>query len=140
MHLKEAAPHADPSCMGDRGDIVLGWLTKLVGTLAVLGIVGFDLISLGSARFSADGHAQTAAREAGAMYKSSKDIQAAYEAAVSTASEHGDTIDPQTFTVTPEGAVTLTLTRVAPTLVIAKIPQARHWAEVEVTTTSRTAS
>jgi len=46
----------------DRGDIVLGWLTKLVVTLSLLGVVGFDLISLASARFQGEDHAQSVVR------------------------------------------------------------------------------
>ena len=123
--------------MDDRGDIVLGWLTKLVVALAVLGVIGFDLISLGSARFQAEEHAQAAAREAGARYSSTKDVQAAYDAAVGEVAQHGDTIDPQTFTVAPDGTVTLTLRRSAPTMLIEKVKQARGWAEVEITVTGR---
>ncbi len=47
VHLKPTPLRADqPVVTSDRGDIVLGWLTKLVVTLSLLGLVGFDLISL----------------------------------------------------------------------------------------------
>ena len=123
--------------MGDRGDIVLGWLTKLVVTLAVLGVVGFDLVSLGTARFQAEDHAQAAARAANASWKSAQDLQRAYDAALAEVAEHGDTIDPQTFTVGTDGNITLTLHRVAPTMLVEKIGPARSWAEVDVTVSAR---
>ena len=119
--------------MDDRGDIVLGWLTKLVVVLAVLGVIGFDLISLGTARFQAEDHAQSAVRAASSSYASGKDLQQAYDAALAEVVEHGDTIDPQTFTVTPDGAVTLTLHRTAPTMLVEKIAPLREWADVRRT-------
>ena len=133
MDLKQAAPDAEPSVMDDRGDIVLGWLTKLVATLAVLGVIGFDLIALGSARFQAEDHAQAAVRAAHDAYRSSPDVQAAYDAALAEVVEHGDTIDPQTFTVATDGTVTLTLHRTAPTMLVEKIAPLREWAEVQRT-------
>ena len=119
--------------MGDRGDIVLGWLTKLVATLAVLGVLGFDLISLGAARFQAEDHAQAAVRAANEAYRSTPDLQAAYDAALAEVVEHGDTIDPQTFAVAPDGTITLTLHRTASTMVIEKIGPLKAWADVERT-------
>ena len=126
--------------MGDRGDIVLGWLTKVVVTLAVLGVVGFDLVSLGAARFQAEDHAQTAVRAASEAYRTPNDLQAAYDAAYAEVAEHGDTIDPQTFSVAADGRVTLTLRRTAPTMLVEKIGPLRPWAEVERTVSARPAS
>ena len=126
--------------LGDRGDIVLGWLTKLVATLAVLGLIGFDAISLGSTRFQAEDHAQSAVRAASETYKSSKDLQAAYDAAVAEVVEHGDTVDPTSFAVTPDGTVTLTLRALAPTMLVEKVAPLRDWAQVETTVTGRSAS
>lgn len=137
MDLKEASRRADPLHMDDRGDIVLGWLTKVVAVLAVLGVLGFDAISLGAARFQAEDHAQLAARAAAETYRSGKDLQAAYDAAVSEVLEHGDTIDPQTFTVAEDGTVTLTLLRVAPTMLLEKIGPAKDWARMTSTASAR---
>ena len=124
----------------DRGDIVLGWLTKLVVTLAVLGVIGFDLISLGTARFQAEDHAQTAVRAASEVYKTPNDLQAAYDAAYAAVAEHGDTIDAQTFSIGPDGRVTLTLRRTAATMIVEKVGPLRPWAEVERTVSARPAS
>lgn len=130
MDLKQSAPHADPFCMNDRGDIVLGWLTKLVVTLAVLGVIGFDLISLGTARFQAEDHAQNAVRAASEVYKTPADVQAAYDAALAAVVEHGDTIDPNSFAVSGDGTVTLTVHRTATTMLVEKIGPLRAWADV----------
>ena len=137
MDLKERSRRADPQDMDDRGDIVLGWLTKVVAVLAVLGVLGFDAISLGAARFQAEDHAQIAVRVAAESYRTGKDLQAAYDAAVAEVVEHGDTIDPQTFSVDPDGTVTLTLLRVAPTMVLEKIGPVRDWANMPSTVSAR---
>lgn len=119
----------------DRGDIVLGWLTRLVLGLAVVGLIGFDLVSLGATRFQAEDHAQSAARAAAEVYRGPSDLQAAYDAAVGEVLEHGDTIDPTTFAVAPDRTVTLTLRRAAPTLLLEKVPPLRPWADVRRTVT-----
>ena len=128
---------------GDRGDIVLGWLTKLVVVLAVLGVVAFDLVALGVGRLQAEDRAAAAARAAVSSWSSSKDVQAAYEAALARVAEDGgaleDTIDPGSFRVDPDGAVTLTLRHTATTLVVEKVGPARPWATSSVTTTARPA-
>lgn len=119
--------------MNDRGDIVLGWLTKLTVVLAALGVLGFDAISLTTARFQAEDHAQAAVREARDAYRGSNNLQAAYDAAVAEVAQHGDTIDPQTFSIGADGRVTLTLHRKAATMLVEKVPQLRHWTEVQQT-------
>jgi hypothetical protein len=137
VDLKAAARTADlPVMGGDRGDIVLGWLTKVVLTLAVLGVVGFDVVSLGLARVVAEDHAQDAARAAGAAFRESKDLQTAYDAAVAEALTHGDTVDASTFTISSDGRPTLTLRRTVPTLLVEKIGPLRSWADVASTVTA----
>lgn len=140
MDLKKRAPDADPLGMNDRGDIVLGWLTKLTVVLAALGVIGFDAISLTTARFQAEDHAQAAVREARDAYRGSNDLQTAYNAALAEVAQHGDTIDPQTFTIGPDGRVTLTLHRKASTMLVEKIPQLRPWTEVRQTVSAVPAS
>ena len=140
MHLKPGAKEADLESMDDRGDIVLGWLTKLVASLAVLGVLGFDAVSLVSARFQAEDHAQSAVRAANESYRGNKDLQQAYEAAVAEVTDDGDTIAPESFQVAPDGQITLTLHRTAATMVVDRIPPARDWAEVDVTVTGRPSS
>ena len=131
--------HAAPA---DRGDIVLGWLTKLVVVMALLGVVGFDLVSMGAGRLQAEDEAQAAARAAVTSFKADKDLQAAYEAALAHLSKQGavgSTISPESFSVAPDGAVTLTLEHTAPTLVVEKVPQVRSWATASATVTGRPA-
>jgi hypothetical protein len=142
--LKVRADRADPAAMGheqrsDRGDIVLGWLTKLTVVLALLGLVAFDGISLALGRFRAEDRAAAAAREAVDAWRSTKDVQRAYEAALAETGPE-DTVAPTSFSVDPAGAVTLTLQHRVATLVVEKVGPLRDLATSTVTTTARPAS
>ena len=136
MVLKDRAGRADPPVVtGDRGDIVLGWLTRLVLVLSVVGLVGFDGISLVAARFQAEDHAQSAVRAAAAAYDGPQDLQRAYDAAVAEVADKGDVVDAPSFSVAPDGTVTLTLRRTAQTLLLEKVGRLKPYAEVERTVT-----
>jgi hypothetical protein len=111
---------------GERGDIVLGWLTRLVAMLAVLGVMAFDGVSLAQARFQAADRATTAASAAADAYRAKHDLQGAYDAAYATLSP-GDTIETQTFTVAADGTVTLRLHHQAATLLVSKIGPLKKW-------------
>jgi len=123
----------------DRGDIVLGWLTKLAVVLGVLGLVAFDGISLVQARFQAADRATTAASAAADDYKTNHDLQKAYNAAFTTLSS-GDTIETKTFQVTTDGTVTLRLHHLATTLVLQHIGPLKHYADAVETGEGRPAS
>lgn len=144
MTLKPTAPATDPSAVmrtrGDRGDIVLSWLTKLVVVLAVLGVVGFDAISIGVGRLKAEERATEAARAAVQSWSQTEDLQVAYQAALATTNADGltvDTIDPATFSVGTDGSVTLTVEHAASTLVVEKIGAVADWATSSATVTAR---
>jgi hypothetical protein len=116
------------SAHDDRGDIVLGWLTKVVVVLGVLGLLSFDGVSLVQARFQASDRATTAASEAADSYKSTKDLQKAYDAAMATVHD-GDTIETKTFTIADDGTVTLRLHHKATTLLVRRVRALRSWAD-----------
>jgi len=127
---------------GDRGDIVLGWLTRVALVLALLGVAGFDLISVGAGRVRAQDDAQAAARAAVKSFDTDADLQRAYEAALASVVEYGavgSTIAPESFSVAPDGAVTLTLEHTTATLVVEKIAPIRSWADASATVTGRPA-
>lgn len=114
----------------DRGDIVLGWLTKLTVTLALAGVVLFDGVSLVAARFQAADAAGAAARAAAEQYRDSKDVQQAYDAAYAEVAAQGDTVGTQDFRVGADGSVDLSVTREASTLVLEKIAPLRRFTVV----------
>ena len=126
----------------DRGDIVLGWLTRLTVVLAILGVIGFDLVSVGAGHLAAEDQAQDAARAAVTSFRADQDVQRAYEAALADTLEDGkvgDSIDPATFSVAEDGSVTLTLQHVSPTLLVEKIAPLRRFATATATVTGRPA-
>lgn len=132
-----SASHGSRLPSGDAGDIVLGWLTKIMVLLAVLGVMAFDAVSLGSSYVQTEDAGQQAARRAAERYSLDKDLQAAYDAALLPLLARGDTIDPDSFSVSPDGAVTLTISHQTPTLLVEKIPPLREYAVVEATVTGR---
>jgi hypothetical protein len=121
---------------GDDGDIVLGWLTRLTLALGLLALVGFDALSLVQARVQAADRAGTAAAAAAQDFATSRDLQHAFDAAYATVGD-GDTIETGTFRVAPDGTVTLRLHHEAATLLVAKVPVLRPWADAVGTGRSR---
>jgi hypothetical protein len=121
---------------GDRGDIVLGWLTRLVVVIGLLGLVGFDGVSLVQARFQAADRATRAAEAASDSYATAKDVQAAFDAAYATTLD-GDVIETKTFTVAPDGTVTLRLHHTATTLLLYRVKALQHYADAVGTGTAR---
>jgi hypothetical protein len=124
---------------GDQGDIVLGWLTKVVVALGLLGLVAFDGISLAQARFQAADRATTAAAAAADDFKVNHDLQKAYNAAYATVSG-GDTIETKTFTVSTDGTVKLRLHHEATTLIVRRIGPLKKWTDAVETGEGRPAS
>lgn len=102
--------------VGDRGSIVVGWLTKLVVLFAVLGLLGHDAVKIVVANFAAADDAGVAASAAADTYAAKKDIRAAYAAAVDAVAGKGDTVATEGFTVAADGRVTLTVERTPTTL------------------------
>jgi len=115
----------------DSGSIVLGWLTKLAASLAILGLLAFDGFSLVRADFTAADHANTAASAAADVYKQTHDIQKAYDAAAALAKLDGETIDPKSFTVRPtDDHILLTLHRKAKTLWMQEIGPLKKYTDL----------
>jgi hypothetical protein len=115
----------------DRGDIVLGWLVKVVVVLAALGVAGFDGISIGSAKVSVVDEANTAATAGSDVFLRTHDVNLAFAASVTAAESANplDEIKPTDYSVDADGTVHLTLRRLAPTLVLQHVPPVRSWAE-----------
>lgn len=103
--------------MSESGAIVLGWLTKVVVSLSLLGLVTFDGIALVTANFSVADHANLVANVAADDYKLTHNAQMAFNAASEEALKNDEIVDDRTFVVrTDTGHVTLTLRKTAVTL------------------------
>lgn len=110
---------------------MLGWLTRLTLVMSVFGVLAFDAFALTAGRFGAEDNAQAAARAASQAYRTPADLQRAYDAAYAVVAADGDRIEAPSFSITPEGRVTLVLRRTVPTLLVEKISPLRRWADIE---------
>ena len=116
----------------DRGDIVLSWLVRVIVLLAVVGVMAFDVLSVGSSRLSIDDQATTAARAAADSWAASHDRQGAFDAAWHSATESDATndVDVKSFSIDAGGVAHVTLRREAPTFIVRLIPPLRRLAVV----------
>jgi hypothetical protein len=134
---RAGSSHATP--VSDRGDIVLGWLTRLTVIMALVGVALFDAISVGTTSASVADQGTSAALQASATWDETKDVQAAYNAAVAFATEANpqNELDPQSFSIDADGTVHLTVSRDAKTLVLYRWGRTAKWAHVSQTAKGR---
>lgn len=121
----------------ERGDILLGWLTKVVVVLGLLGVVAFDAIAVGAAKASLPDDGTYAALEASKAWGETKDIQRAFDAARAAVTAKGGTIEATSFRIDADGTVHLALSRTADTVVVERVGPIRDWATVEATASAR---
>jgi hypothetical protein len=109
---------------GERGDIVLGWLTRLVVGLAISAVLGFDVIQVGLADVQEQDQANDAATAARDSYAQHHDLRQALAAAQSSAHDANadNVVVPNSLSVQPSGAVSLQLTRPIHTVVAHYLP------------------
>jgi hypothetical protein len=120
-----------PELSGDRGSIVIGWLTKVVLTLAVVALIAFDLISIVTARLGVTDDANSAAEAANAAWNDNKgNVQMAYNAAAAYAESHGETCPVQYFHISSTGEVQLRLVGSATTFAVGHIGPLKKLATV----------
>lgn len=117
---------AVPCGRTDRGDIVMGWLSRLVIILAVVATIGYDGVQVGLAKVSIQDQASDAASAARDAWQTRHNVQYAYQAALTSAKGENaaDVIPANEFTVTSTGVVTLTVTRPIHTLFAHYLPAA----------------
>jgi hypothetical protein len=116
----------------DRGDIVLGWLLKLVVSLAIVGLVAFEAGAVLVAHVSADGAASDAATEAAFVYARGNDATGAEDAAKTEAARSGATLVD--FEIADDGhTVVVTVVKKAKTIVLQRIGATRSWTEARST-------
>ena len=126
----------------ERGDIVLGWLSKLAVVFALAGLVLFDTLSIGVTSVHLADHGFYAAHEASATWAATDDLQKAYLTATRVAAEQDplDIVDPKTFRVDPDGTVHLRLSRTATTLWVSRVGPIAEWANIEREASGRSVS
>ena len=115
--------------------MVVGWLTKLTVTLAVLGVLLFDASTLLVGRVQVADQADTAAQAAADSWRQLHSYQAALLAAQSSAGS--DEVVPDSLVIAADGSTTLGLHRDLATLVLHRIPRVAKLDSVIETGTAR---
>lgn len=122
-----------PSWLGpaaDQGSVVLGWLSRLVLTFAILGLIGFEVMSIAVVHVQVEDIGRSAAQEAIETYQETQNPELAYQAADVYAASQDSEIDKASFEITPE-SVSFTLEKVAPTLLLYRWSKTAGLAHVE---------
>ncbi|MGN6522461.1 MAG: hypothetical protein ACTHMZ_04525 [Actinomycetes bacterium] len=135
---RQPGGHPERRRLPDRGDIVLGWLTRLVVVLGALGIVGFDVISVAATQFTVADTASSAAVAARDDWQAHHDVQSAYDKARATAAEDNaqNKVPAASFMVLPSGQVELQVDRDASTILFGHLPVLKDWVHRTATNTS----
>lgn len=114
------AQRADRTDAQDSGQIVIGWLAKVIVGLLVVGLVLFEVVGVLVARGTAADTASKAAQEAGFTYRDSRDVRRAEQTARSFVEKEGGEFI--SFSVdTRDRTATVTVRRVAKTFFIHRI-------------------
>lgn len=124
---------------GDSGGIVVGWIVKIVVVVGLVGVALFDAISIGVSRLSVEDAGALAAREASTDLLRTGDLQLAYAAAVSAATDANplNEVPPSSFHALPDGSVQLVVSRQATTFVVRHIDWVAGWADVRAQATGK---
>jgi hypothetical protein len=121
---------------GDVGVLVIGALAKTLLFIAVVGLVGYDSISVATTQINVHDQAQQAAQAGHEAYRAYGTTQAAYAAALQYAREHGDTLVVASFATGPNHSVTVELRREATTFFARWVPRVKNYAVADATATS----
>jgi hypothetical protein len=123
----------------DRGDVILGWLTRIVASIAIVAVLGFDALSIAVTHVSTKDDANTAAVAASAAWRSDHgDLTATLQAAQASVAGHNETVVATSLYVDPDGTVHLKVQHVASTLLAKHVDAA--WANVVVEGSGRSTS
>lgn len=114
----------------DRGGIVLGWLARITITLSLLGLAGFEVLSIAVTHVTIQDIGSQSADAALTSLQQQQTPQQAYQAAAAVAEGQGATIPARSFRVNTDGTVSFQLHKTAPTLVLYRISLLRKYAEV----------
>jgi hypothetical protein len=124
----------------DAGDIILGWLTRIVIGLAITAVVGFDGLSIAVAHVSAMDDANSAAIAASTAWRADQgNATAIFQAAESSAALHNETVLPSSVHVDADGTAHLKLRHDAITLAVRHLGPLRSWTVVIVNGSGRAA-
>jgi hypothetical protein len=114
----------------DSGSIVFGWLGRLSITIAVVGLICFEVLSILVTRVGLEDVGATAGDRALTVFAESHNPTSAYLAADQYASSQGASLVKKTFTISDE-AVSFDLEKTAPTLLLYRLDATAGYATVK---------
>jgi hypothetical protein len=107
----------------DDGGIVAGWLVKLILIFGVVALVAFDGIAIAYGRVTSQDNARSIAQTASdAMILNRATPQVAIQAAQQRATSLGVVVAKGDISIAKNGAVTVHVHRVQPTILVQRIP------------------
>lgn len=118
----------------ERGDIISGWLVQLLLIMAVVGLFGYELLSIAITTLTLDGDAEQVADAASDAYDRAQSLEDSEEAAAEEAERRG----AEVVDVILDGDwIEVTVTKETPTLVVHRIPGLEGTRDVAATRRSR---
>ena len=102
-------------------------LVKTLFWVALVGLVGYDLISVAVTQVMVRSDAEQAALIATDTLRTTKNVDAAYAAVVAYAAKNGDTVVPSGFSTGPHNSVTVEFKRTARTFIIVHLPRVSQY-------------
>ena len=115
------------SVTSERGDIVVGWLSRVALVFAVVGVVGYDAISIGVTRASVSDRASSAAMAGSEAWAHTGDARQVTAAVTAAAAQNGDTVRPNSIRIDQDGTVHTVLCHTATTLLAYRTKTTRKW-------------
>lgn len=120
------------ACRGDDGSIVFGWLGRVTVALALIGLIGFEVLSIAVTQVGIADAGATAGDRALTVYAETKDPNAAFLAADQYVTSQGAVLVKKSFQISPE-SVTFEVKKTAPTLLLFRWDRTAGYAEVSTT-------
>ncbi len=118
----------------ERGDIITGWLGQLLVVMAVVGLLGYELLSIAITTLTLDGDAEQVVDAAADAYDRAQSRDDALEAAEAEAEQRDATV---VDLVVEQDQLVVTVTKATPTLIVHRIPGLEGTADVAATRRSR---
>src|SRR5215210_4343149 len=92
-------PSTTGTLRADAGGIVFGWLARLTLTFALLGLAGFEVLSIAVTHVDVEDVGVTAADRALTRFADTHNSSSAYLEADAYATSHGAVVDKKTFVI-----------------------------------------
>jgi hypothetical protein len=112
----------------DSGAVRVGYVTRLAVVLAIIGVFGYDGVSILAVHISASSDANNAADAASANWQQTHNVTLAYQAASAEVAAHHERVltCPTCFSIAADNTAHVEVRRTAHTLLFSRIGFLRH--------------